>query len=417
MSGVAADWLADPVLSAFWSTVAHRLESTGLAARGRVTVRAGSRAERHALGALLGRPVVRERVQVDLAALDARIAQRSSLSGLVEAASAQTGRQLRDRPAERADRDARREEPLLLARGLVEAPWVEEWLAGLRRTGLLSRRTDGEQTARDAATVLRAVLGPQPRPHSRTDLGAQLLGDAHALDEGRVLTQVVLRALAAADGVPTPATPAGRRELWQRHGVHGDLVSATCLVLGLRPVSPDPVSVRLRAAAGGPLHLTAWDLRDWDPTSVEPGEVLVCENPRVLEAVAASGNPLRGGVAVVCTSGEPNTVVTGVLDRLGAAGCLLAYHGDFDWPGIAIANRLVARHRMRPWLMGAADYEAGLHPRALPLGETPVEPAWDAELGAAMRGHGVAVHEEAVLDRLLDRLLEPAHRTGHWFTA
>jgi hypothetical protein len=29
---------------------------------------------------------------------------------------------------------------------------------------------------------------------------------------------------------------------------------------------------------------------------------------------------------------------------------------------------------------------------------------WDRELGAVMRHHGVAVHEEAVLDDLLDAL-------------
>jgi uncharacterized protein (TIGR02679 family) len=290
-----------------------------------------------------------------------------------------------------------------LARELVDQPWVEDWVAGLRRTGLLSRRADAAETVRAAATVLDAVVSPAAGSWSLTDLGARLLGDAHALDEGRVLTQVVLRGLAAASGTPVPAAPAQRRELWQRHGVHGDLVSATCLVLGLRPRSHDPVSGRLReaAAAGSPLHLTGWDLRDWSPATVEPREVLVCENPRVLEAIAARHN---APVAVVCTSGEPNTVVTGVLDRLGPAGCRLRYHGDFDWPGIAIANRMVARHGVRPWLMSAADYEAGLHPRALPLGGAPVEPVWDAELGAAMRAHRVAVHEEAGLDRLLEAL-------------
>jgi hypothetical protein len=34
-----------------------------------------------------------------------------------------------------------------------------------------------------------------------------------------------------------------------------------------------------------------------------------------------------------------------------------------------------------------------------------VEPVWDAELGAAMRHHGVAVHEEAVLSDLLDAMV------------
>jgi uncharacterized protein (TIGR02679 family) len=406
MSTVLPGWVADPALSGFWAKVAVRLESTGLTPRGRIVVEVASREERHALGALLGRTLIRDRVQVDLAALDARLAERSPLPGLVEVASAQAGKPLCDRAAERAGRAARREEPLLLARGLVNGHWVDDWVGGLRRTGLLTGRPDAADTVHAAAAVLRALQQPSPvAARSRTDLAAQLLGDAHALDEGRVLTQVVLRGLAAAAGVPVPATAAERRDLWQRHGVHGDLVSATCLVLGLRPQARDPVSTRLLEAAGTatPLHLTAWDLRDWTPGSVEPRGVLVCENPRVLEAVAAEH---AQDVAVVCTSGEPNTVVTGVLDRLVSARCRLRYHGDFDWPGVAIANRLVARHGVRPWLMGAADYEAGLHRRALRLGEIAVEPVWDAELGAVMRAHGVAVHEEAVLEQLLQALLD-----------
>jgi hypothetical protein len=52
--------------------------------------------------------------------------------------------------------------------------------------------------------------------------------------------------------------------------------------------------------------------------------------------------------------------------------------------------------------MSAADYERGLAGAALPLVGASVDPVWDTELGAAMRHHGVAVHEEAVLPDLLD---------------
>lgn len=110
---------------------------------------------------------------------------------------------------------------------------------------------------------------------------------------------------------------------------------------------------------------------------------------------------MGGRIPVICTSGEPNTVVIAVLERLVAAGCRLRYHGDLDWPGISIANRLVDRFGVTPWLMSAADYEAGLRPGSPTLTGPPVDPSWDAELGAAMRRHAVAVHEEAVLDSIL----------------
>jgi uncharacterized protein (TIGR02679 family) len=104
----------------------------------------------------------------------------------------------------------------------------------------------------------------------------------------------------------------------------------------------------------------------------------------------------------------PGLVTLDVLRRLRAGGAALAYHGDFDWPGIAIANRLVDEVGVVPWRMGADEYSDGLDVDGIALAGTPVEPAWDPELGAAMRSHGIAVHEEAVLPELLDALARPA---------
>jgi uncharacterized protein (TIGR02679 family) len=99
---------------------------------------------------------------------------------------------------------------------------------------------------------------------------------------------------------------------------------------------------------------------------------------------------------------QPTLVVLDVLAAL--TGARLRYHGDFDWPGIAIANRLVAEAGVEPWRMGAAEYVDAVGSGGLPLTGAPVEPSWDPELGAAMRHHGVAVHEEAVLADLLERI-------------
>ena len=72
---------------------------------------------------------------------------------------------------------------------------------------------------------------------------------------------------------------------------------------------------------------------------------------------------------------------------------------------MTIANRLITEVGVRPWRMGAAEYVAALHGPRVPLTGSAVEPAWDGELGAAMRHHGVAVHEEAVLEELLDAVV------------
>lgn len=396
----ASDWLSADGLAPLWGRVRNRLQSTGGVARGRVTVPTATREQRHAVGDVLGSTVVRAQVTVDLAELEQRLVERTSYRSLAELVEAVTGRPLRNRPLERAERDARRLGPAEAVSGVIDGPWVESWLAGLSQSGVLTRAPDGEAVALAAATVMREVLVRDSAPRSRVELAARVLGDAHALDEDRLLHNVVVRALAAEAGIATPAGLIQRRALWERHGVSNDSVSATCLVLGLAGTDSTAVARRLEAAAGAgdPVHVTAWDLRRGLAFDGPASDVLVCENPRVLEAIAET---YGGGVAVVCSSGQPNGVVLAVMTRLREAGRRLRYHGDFDWPGIAIANRLVAVAGVEPWLMEAEDYERGLHRSAPPLSGVAAQPCWSAELGAAMRGHGTVVHEETVLDDVL----------------
>ncbi|GAA4406676.1 hypothetical protein GCM10023168_21940 [Fodinibacter luteus] len=439
-TGALPQWWCVPALHRTWARVAERLERNGLRAEGRVVVDGLDRVERSAVTDLLGRSVTGPRAVIDLRELDARLRSRASL-GLVEAAEAVTGRELQDRPARSARDQARRLAPVEAASGWLAEhpgiawPWVDEWLEGLRRDRLLGRDHDPETLVTTALAVLYARrealaasvargagMGPAPasavapeRPVSRTDLAARLCHDAHGLDDDRRLSSVVLRAVALALGAPPPVDARTRRDLWAAVGVLTDSVSATCLVWGLRLDEPgasgvpEPSSGILGPASGvlgpasgvlrrAPVHLTWWHLRAG--LRVEPASrVLVCENPRVLEAVAQAELP---GLGVVCTSGRPNLTTQEVLVGLASTGAPLLYHGDFDWPGIAMANDAVARFGARPFRMSSADYERA--PASLPLKGAHVDPAWDRELGAAMRRRGLAVHEEGVLDDLLASL-------------
>jgi uncharacterized protein (TIGR02679 family) len=131
--------------------------------------------------------------------------------------------------------------------------------------------------------------------------------------------------------------------------------------------------------------------------------VHVCENPRVLEAAVDAGCRR----ALVCTQGQPAVVVTTLLGQLSISGAELRYHGDFDWPGITIANLLIDQHRCRPWRFAATDYLDALASLAPIVGELPalgagrVEASWDAALTVEMAAARRAVHEELVLDDLL----------------
>lgn len=372
------DWLADPALRPVWDQLRAPLE------RGRSRLRLAPlpRETRHALAGVLGRPVIGTPLLM-LGELSEELEGRAGLS-LRDLVAALTG-PLRDVPAERAASARRRGEPLdLLAvlAGDLDRAWVPAWVDAIRGSGLLTREPDWERTVRSAVAVVDAVLDAEV-PRSRKELAAACAHDAHALDPGAPVTGLVLRALALELGAAYPRAAEERRALWDRAGVLPDLVSQTVLTLGLR-------------RGCGPVHLTAWDLRQ-EAVAVSIGTpVLVCENPAVLEGFAEVPD-----VAVVCGSGSPTLLCLQVLDVLTATGAELRYHGDFDWPGIGIANRLVARCGVAPWKMSAADYRSAARPGALPLSGGRVAASWDSELLVAMADAGVAVHEEQVLSGLV----------------
>jgi uncharacterized protein (TIGR02679 family) len=83
---------------------------------------------------------------------------------------------------------------------------------------------------------------------------------------------------------------------------------------------------------------------------------------------------------------------------------VVRYHGDFDWPGIAIARRIFD-HGARPWLFGRDDYVEAVDrlpaDNRLNLSGRAEATPWDEDLCDAMTAADVAVHEEAIVDLLL----------------
>ena len=445
------EWLHADRLSRVWGLVGTALERRGLEARGTLQLHDLDRDERHALSDVLGRPVAGETVRLSLPDLAQRLRARTGLD-LAAVIRSMTGRPLTDRAARRHEDAARRDEPFVAARTWLAsagrhrdggaAPWVEGWLDSLRQDGILRREPDAARVIVTALEMLdeRGVLWGDAsrevacgtasitpggltsdvltdvdvglarsamRIVARTELAARVTGSAHGLDDGTKASLVVLRAAAARLGAGLPRRAADRRALWESLGVVADRVSTTCLTWNLqsdrRPTAVDHDAEASPSTLQGvaPRHVTWWDLDaglEWAPSQ----SVLVCENPRTLEAIADAVSGPRFGV--VCTMGRANLVVREVLTRLGRAGAVLRYHGDFDWAGLSLANECVTEFGAVPWLMTVEDYAAG-HGSVALLGP-PVEATWDPELAPAMRARGLAVHEEAVLDLLLGRLAD-----------
>ncbi|MFT3850146.1 MAG: TIGR02679 family protein [Propionivibrio sp.] len=358
-------------------------------------------AERDALAGLLGRkPRPVDSMTLDTAELDVAL-QRAGLAASLRDALERLDGPIVDRAAERAALQAQwsalygRCDDLRLA-ALLNLP------RGMALVKRLGRQPAAAGQLLDAAQAVLRALPAAGMPRSR--LAADVLGDAHGLDQGRPVASIVLAALrGSTDGVEgEPGIEERGRDIWAEAGVMVNELSRPALFLNLparegsfrMPAPGEPAYVSLRALLRTP---PGW--------LVDGCDIHVCENPNLVAIIA---DTLGADAApVVCTDGMPSAAQRTLLLQLAAAGARLHYHGDFDWPGLAIGNWVMRACGARPWRFGSVDYVAAL--REIPAGRRTLGPAsidadWDAGLAPAMRTYDQAVDEEAVAAILLKDL-------------
>jgi len=272
--------------------------------------------------------------------------------------------------------------------------------------------------AADLCRRAEAVLRHLPAHGiTRSQLAANVLGDAHALDNGRGTAMLVLaawRQTAAPlpdgdrDRMREPGEDVDResgggvervRDTWARAGVLVNELARPAVFLNLPTETGswppgEPAYASLRSLLRSPPR--------WNTAGCE---VYVCENPNLL-AIAA--DRLGAGCApLICTDGMPAAAQRCLLSQLAQTGAQLLYHGDFDWAGLRIGNHVMHEHGARPWRFGAIDYLAAVRTAARPahaLVGKMAEASWDEALAPAMQEQSVAVAEEAVAASLLEDL-------------
>jgi uncharacterized protein (TIGR02679 family) len=105
----------------------------------------------------------------------------------------------------------------------------------------------------------------------------------------------------------------------------------------------------------------------------------------------------------VCIDGQPKTASRLLLNLLAEAGCVIRYHGDFDWDGIRIGNKIMQRHGAVSWRFGADDYSRAARSDYSLLGKKTTAD-WDEALAPLMEKTGACIHEEQILDELVGDL-------------
>ena len=387
------------------------LERTGGQLTGRISIAAPDDAERRAIIGVTGvhQPAGTKRMTVRLADLDAALTRATGLG--LAATLAALGEPLRNRPAAAAALAAARATLAAAAEGspLNEScPWYPMWLSGLSTDGTLTRLANtGDTTALGEAVRVLEYIDARPvgaPPVALPALAAHVTGDTKALNHGSMLATLIMRALALREGVARPASAAQRRELWDLSNVIVDDLASRVLVLNLA-AQGDGLAEWLTGAAryGTPFQVTLHQL-DVHPIRLSPARIFACENPAVLRRACAELGPACP--PLICAEGQPSTAFHKLAEIAVASGGELAYHGDFDWPGVAITAKVIDRHGARPWRMTAGDYLSGVKAgdMAVALAGNPVPTPWEPELRKTMHATGRVVYEETVADQLLTDL-------------
>lgn len=273
-------------------------------------------------------------------------------------------------------------------------------------------RAGGRSPATAAELVddlLRVLRGLPAQGQTLSAFSAQQLDSSHALDRGplRSLVEAVLDEMLR-DELGVRERPTLDVDRWAMVGIAPDPAASSVLVHALRFDRSEPAGRALDdlAAQGGP-HLVTLGMLHNGATGVAD-EVFVCENPTVVAAAAerfgASCRP------IVSVRGQPSAAAQRLLLQLARVGVRLRYHGDFDWGGIRIANRVMGITSAEPWRFRTEDLAAADLPGAL-LAGTRVEARWDPGLADAIEARGMRLEEEQVLETLLGDLA-PAGGAG-----
>lgn len=291
-------------------------------------------------------------------------------------------------------------------------------IASLRNSGWLRRLTSRDPVAAtsllDRSFALLNLLPARPTPLAV--FAAKHCGSAHALDNNTSLGRIMLKLLAKQAVVGTRENRAGkRRHIWESVGVVTDELSSTVLTLNLPAIGNSLTDRMLQdhLRYGMPARLTFRHLRLHSPTFKLPPDghdsrIYVCENPSILDEasnrIGASCPPM------ICVEGHPSLACWVLLEQLCCAKFRLAYHGDFDWGGVRIANKLYGAFGFEPWRFTSTSHcIRSQHHRKLRPPES--EALWDKTLSETIRRSEVSVEEESSIDELLADLINssPSH--------
>ena len=368
--------------------------------RGKIHLNDPTAEERALFGSLLGQHLGHvTRIVLDLKALEQMLERAQVAASLIHAVEALRG-PLIDHAEQRQLKKAAWKDLFHQAASKDPRPALHQWLDMLAATGLLKRLSQNIDDAEQLMNHCMAMAALLPAKNLVTEeLAARVTGDAHGLDEGRPLNTLVTSMIGYLYGQERQTTASERRSAQKTMGLMPNRLTSTVLTLGLKAAG-DPFMAQILnayAEVHEPCRLSLNQLLTHPPHFEKPGDIYICENPAIVQAAAVRIRKPKA--PLICIEGQPGQAAQKLLSALQKNGAMLWYHGDFDWPGVKIANFVMRQYGAKAWRMEARDYLAanpGIH-----LAGEPATPIWSQALGQAMERRGLAIHEETVSDDLL----------------
>lgn len=347
---------------------------------GRITLERTSEAERRAIGGIIGKVFYEETIRFSFSEFEQGL-QRTRFAPVTikEVLEEYFGETLLTNQGQQREERDRKHNFLNRLCGYFEESADGESVAFLWAREMLLKKKYGYQLlmkeyGKDekqaevlARNVGKAVIKLEERRGTDEEcplavFSAEISDNPHYFDRGTAAGLLLAHALCFREKTELPENAHQWRELLTRVSIVPDNVSSMVHAYGLR----------LRTGQGWhpaydafcklkePYVITMENLKGVTGVQAAGGRVYVVENEMVFSYLL--GNLKKKEYTLLCTSGQPRSVVQVLIPYILAGGAEIYYNGDIDPDGIRIADRLWQKYgdSIHIWRMSPADYEESL---------------------------------------------------------
>lgn len=347
---------------------------------GKITLKQASEKERRAIGGIIGRAFYEETIQFSFSEFEQGLQKTRfapvDMKDVLEEYFGETLITTRRRQEEKQEKksgflrricqyfeeNAHREAAVLL--------WLHEMISGKKYGYQLLMREyakDEKQAEALARNVGKAVMKLEELADSEDEcplaiLAAEITENPHYFDRSTTAGLLLVHAICCFKKTELPQNAHQWRNLLMQVSVVPDNISSMVHVYGLRLLTEQGwhLAYDTFCRRREPYVITMENMKGIIGAQAVGEKVYVVENEMVFSYLLH--NLKNSDYTLLCTSGQPRSVVQVLIPYILAGGAEIYYNGDIDPDGVCIADRLWKKFggRIHIWRMSAADYEKSL---------------------------------------------------------